>query len=105
MVKEESILYIKRTLRDFEKNKIVRPEIKEDFSQILNNEHNLISFSIILMETVKNFLNDDSLNIEVINKKCPKAESVIAEYLKRKLEMVNNIFSFLENLDFLRIID
>ena len=55
------------------------------------------------METVKNFLNDDSLNIEVINKKCPKAESVIAEYLKRKLEMVNNIFSFLENLDFLRI--
>lgn len=92
-----------QSFQDFEKNKIVRPEIKEDFSQILNNEHNLISFSTILMETVKNFLNDDSLNIEVINKKCPKAESVIAEYLKRKLEMVNNIFSFLENLDFLRI--
>lgn len=95
--------FFAQSFQDFEKNKIVKPEIKEDFSQIINNEHNLITFCIILTETVKNFLNDDSLNIEVINKKCPKAESVIVEYLNRKLEMINNIFSFLENLNFLRI--
>ena len=94
--------YLKKYIPEFERKSIVSQEAKEDYQNIVNkSNYDLLYLKV--KELVRKIINDDSLNIEAIDKRNPKAEFVIVEYLEYKLQRVNNILLFLQNVEFLKL--
>ena len=81
----------------------INNKMKNDFNNILNSEeiiNNPIEIQNSIDKIINGIINNDSLNIEYINKNDFKSENAILNYLQQRYEIILKFYILLKKLDY-----